>query len=596
MNIIIDNKEAVLKKGSSFEFIAENRFFTGADSYSLSITFPLRDCPQNLDIFGHINRKDCDLDRLLLDCEIHDKDFHRYGSVSIVEISETEVKTQFLEGRSAHNYYSSLDDLYINEMQLPPVVEAAHYNASHYLRNYYTQKQDEADGGTYFGFVCLPWVNNTSGNIQNEMRYIPSTNDFAYIGGGWDDVGIVGQPFLVEVVKQVLLQTGYDFDISALENSEWHNLIVCNALPYVWDLHDMQHILPHWTVTEFLEQVELFLNGEFNIDEKSRKMTFSFNQVTLENVNTLVIDKVIDSHQVEISSAEDVQNSYIEQKNLAYAECSHQMWKFYSCDWLLKQLPKYTWRDFDDMKNHFLNGFLDHIGNLTHNYFKRLHYCTREGTYFILKCVRTAIISSQLHHYMRIQPVNEFGKRIIDDREDAEVTEIGIVPACIDNTDSTHGDLIFVECGEYGDDIIDAEDTDQNQTPVMNILADGEKDKKEEYFDKLYVAFYDGYYNRYAPYHPRPQIDPIEVTPDNILTSSHYSMRLSGGYAPEIRTSAHKVDHTQKFTFTFIADAVPDVRSIFLIHGKKYLAEKITAAISENGLSQQMKMVAYRLI
>lgn len=596
MNIIIDDKEAVLKKGSSFEFIAENRFFTGADSYSLSITFPLRDCPQNLDIFGHINRKDCDLDRLLLDYEIHDKDFHRYGSVSIVEISETEVKTQFLEGRSAHNYYSSLDDLYINEMQLPPVVEAAHFNASHYLRNYYTQKRDEADGGTYFGFVCLPWVNNTSGNIQNEMRYIPSTNDFAYIGGGWDDVGIVGQPFLVEVVKQVLLQTGYDFDISALENSEWHNLIVCNALPYVWDLHDMQHILPHWTVTEFLEQVELFLNGEFNIDEKSRKMTFSFNQVTLENVNTLVIDKVIDSHQVEITSAEDVQNSYVEQKNLAYAECSHQMWKFYSCDWLLKQLPKYTWRAFDDMKNHFLNGFLDHIGNLTHNYYKRLHYCTREGTYFILKCVRTAIISSQLHHYMRIQPVNEFGKRIIDDREDAEVTEISIVPACIDNTDSTHGDLIFVECGEYGDDIIDAEDTDQNQTPVMNILADGEKDKKEEYFDKLYVAFYDGYYNRYAPYHPRPQIDPIEVTPDNILTSSHYSMRLSGGYAPEIRTSAHKVDHTQKFTFTFIADAVPDVRSIFLIHGKKYLAEKITATISENGLSQQMKMVAYRLI
>ncbi len=65
MNILIDNKEAVLKNGSSFEFIAENRFFTGADSYSLSITFPLRGCPRNLEIFGHINRKDCDLDKLL---------------------------------------------------------------------------------------------------------------------------------------------------------------------------------------------------------------------------------------------------------------------------------------------------------------------------------------------------------------------------------------------------------------------------------------------------------------------------------------------------------------------------------------------------
>ena len=594
MNIIIDNKEAVLKKGSSFEFIEENRFFTGADAYTLSITFPLRGCPQNLDIFGHINRKDCDLDRLLLDCEIHDKGFHRYGSVSIVEISETEVKTQFLEGRSARNYYSSLDDLYINELDLPPVIDAAHYSASYYLRNYYTQKQDEQQGGTYLGMVFLPWVNNTSGNIQNPMRYNQATNDFYYEGGGWDDVGIVGQPFFVEVIRQILLQTDYDFDISAIENSEWHNLIVCNALPYIWETNSMKHILPHWTVSEFLEQVELFLNGQFNIDRQSRKLAFSFNQNTLENLNSVVIDKVIDSHQVEITSAEDVQNSYIEQKNLAYAECDHQMWKFYSCDWMKKQVGCYTWNDYAAMRS-ALNSYLDHAGNLTHAYYKKLHYCRREDTYFILKCVRTATISGVLHHYMRIQPVNEFGKRVIDTREDAEVTEISIVPVCIDHTDNTHGDMIFIECGEYGDDIQDAEDADTNQTPVVNILTDGEKDKKEEYFDKLYVAFYDGIYQKFAPYHPHPDIDPVAVNPDNLLVTSHYSMRLSGAYAPDCRTAAHSVDHSQKFTFTFIADAVPDVRSIFHIHGKKYLAEKITATISESGLSQQMKMVAYRL-
>ena len=595
MNIIIDNKEAVLKKGSSFEFIAENRFFTGADSYSLSMSFPLRGCPQNLDIFGHINRKDCDLDHLLLDCEIHDKGFHRYGSVSIVEISETEVKTQFLEGRSARNYYSSLDDIYINEMQLPSVIEIAHYNSSHYLRNYYTQKQDEAQGGTYYGMVFLPWVNNTSGNIQNPMVYNEINNDFYYIGEGENDTYLVGQPFLVEVIKQVLLQTGYDFDISAIENSEWHNLIVCNALPSKWDLNNMQHILPHWTVSEFLEQVELFFNGEFNVDDKSRKMSFSFNKFTLENIDSVIIDKVIDSHQVEITSAEDVQNSYVEQKNLAYADCDHQMWKFYSCDWVKKQVSVYTWYDYNDMKSH-LDSYLECVGNMTNIYYKKLHYCTREDTFFVLKCVRTALIDGIIHHYMRIQPVNQFGRRIIDDREDAEVTDLRIVPVCIDNTDNTHGDMIFIECGEYGDDIEDAEDADTNQTPVVNILADGEKNKKEEYFDKLYVGFYDGNYTRYAPYHPHPQIDTIEVTPDNILASSHYSMRLSGAEAPDIRTSKHKVDHTQKFTFTFIADAVPDVRNIFLIHGKKYLAEKITATISEKGLSQQMKMVCYRLI
>ena len=36
---------------------SENRIFTDADAYSMEIELPLADCPQNLDIFGMINRK-----------------------------------------------------------------------------------------------------------------------------------------------------------------------------------------------------------------------------------------------------------------------------------------------------------------------------------------------------------------------------------------------------------------------------------------------------------------------------------------------------------------------------------------------------------
>ena len=63
MKIIINGKDAVLKKGTSFEFVAENRSFTGSDSYTLSITFPLRGCPENIAIFGYINRTDIDKSR-----------------------------------------------------------------------------------------------------------------------------------------------------------------------------------------------------------------------------------------------------------------------------------------------------------------------------------------------------------------------------------------------------------------------------------------------------------------------------------------------------------------------------------------------------
>ena len=39
---------------------SENRIFTDADDYSMEIELPLADCPQNLDIFGMITRKDVD--------------------------------------------------------------------------------------------------------------------------------------------------------------------------------------------------------------------------------------------------------------------------------------------------------------------------------------------------------------------------------------------------------------------------------------------------------------------------------------------------------------------------------------------------------
>ena len=88
MVIVINHQPAVVKQGTSFDFISENSFFTGADSYTLSISFPLKGCPQNIAIFGHLYRKDCDFTDTVLDCEIHDRNFHKTGAVSIVELSD----------------------------------------------------------------------------------------------------------------------------------------------------------------------------------------------------------------------------------------------------------------------------------------------------------------------------------------------------------------------------------------------------------------------------------------------------------------------------------------------------------------------------
>jgi len=67
MILTINGKQAALKKGSSIEYVSENRIFTDADDYSMEIELPLVDCPQNLDIFGMITRKDVDTGEIFFD-------------------------------------------------------------------------------------------------------------------------------------------------------------------------------------------------------------------------------------------------------------------------------------------------------------------------------------------------------------------------------------------------------------------------------------------------------------------------------------------------------------------------------------------------
>ena len=51
---------------------SENRIFTDADDYSMEIELPLADCPQNLDIFGMITRKDVDTGDIFFDAVLQD--------------------------------------------------------------------------------------------------------------------------------------------------------------------------------------------------------------------------------------------------------------------------------------------------------------------------------------------------------------------------------------------------------------------------------------------------------------------------------------------------------------------------------------------
>ena len=606
MQIYVDNKLAALKKGTSFEYVAENRLFSGSDGYTLTITFPLNDCPQNIAIFGHINRADVATQKVIFDCEIRDKGFYKFGSITITEISESEVKTQFLEGRSEQNFDDTFDDIYINELDLGSASGANDSTPSNAWNPSINQMK----------CVALPWVNDYSGNIQNLADYI--VDDAAQKKGHyqWNSEcrGRSWQPYLLYITKKICEVVGYSFDFSKWEDKEEYKyLLICNTLPYAWDTGGFARALPHWSVAEYFEKLELFLGGEFTIDHRARSVNFAFTSDTLAFLPAVQLSNVVDEHTAEVT-VEDDKCEYQEAKNLVYKECDHEMWKFYSCDWFVKawqhNVVRYASMSELLAANRSFrtwNGSNSRGSNMN-----KLLYAEDLDAYFIIRSLSKTLVEkrdgwmpNRYSYTMELRPINLFGGRIVNDSEDADEIEIEFVPAWVDETEDKYGRLLFLSFSGY--DETDSTSTSIRVDPAerkkeidatlyqplpLQSLTAGEQTKKAEYYDRIYVGWWDGALSSDGKL-PHPFVEDVEIADDwTNFRNVHFSLRINN-HLLNRRRVVHAINPKVKKTFKFIADTIPNPRAVFFIKGKKYLCEKITATFTEQGMSQLLKGVFY---
>ena len=606
MQIYVNNQLAALKKGTSFEYVSENRMFSGSDGYTLTITFPLRGCPENLAIFGHINRADVAAQKVIFDCEIRDGSFYKFGSITITEISEVEVKTQFLEGRSEQNFDKTFDKVYINELDLgaPPTT----------AKSAITPSNAWFPDNTGCQCVALPWVNDYSGNIQNKAENIvdDAVQNKSHFEWSEDTTGLSWQPYLLYITKKIceaLPGGGYSYDFSKWEEvEEYKYLLICNTLPHAWYMPAFANALPHWTVEEYFEKLELFLGGEFDFDHRGRRITFAFTQATLADKRPVCLEDVVEEHSTEVKVDEE-NCEYLESKNLVYKDCDHEMWKFYSCDWFIKgwQNRVVRYNSMTELLN--ANRWLatwsgSHQRNSNRD---KILYAADCDAYFIVWPISRKAVTFDFNlgrlifeYKCRLQPVNLFGGRIVNDDEDADQVEIEFVPAWIDDTDNKYGRVLFLSFSAYDEDTSSTGEDESKypfaKTISLSSLEAGEKEKKAEYYDRIYVGWFDGSNHFVGSHLPYPNVEDIAIADDwSNFAYVHFSLRINDRKIKRGQIM-HKIEPKMKTTFKFLADNIPDVRSVFLIRGKRYICEKITATFTENGMSQLLKGVFYPIV
>lgn len=559
MQLIIDGKNAILKQGSSFDYVSENRSFSDADDYTLSITLPLSGCVSNIDIFGHIDRKDITARSAVFPASIIDGTFSKHGVITVVEASDVEIKCQFLEGRSVQNFDTTFDDIYINDLDLGLYsIIGLPADPDVFLRP-----------GSGCEAVVLPWVNDNTGDIMNGMEV--KDGKLVWSQFTKDMGGVSFMPYLITIAKRICDCIGYQCNFSQWESSDDRFLLICNALPYTWDIHSYARALPHWSVAQFFEELEKILVCEIDINHRDKSIAMRFCSDIDPMASEVRLDNVLDSFSADLSY-DDSMCQYKGVANIRYKECSYSMWKYYQCEWLIEMLKaKGYYKECDTLDEfHTIFGYGSPIIIGKPDY-DSIYYIKELDRYYVWSAVKIIVTG---HLYTEI---NQFGDRIFNSDSENNM-ELETAPAEIKWTDSDYGLTLFLQFSSYAED----SQIDENgikQPMAYATLMNGEPDGKPEYYDRIYLAYWDGSWTVSSQYPPCPDNSPLNL-------KHRYATYLKGT----------DIDPKHRVKFSWISDTLPSPRSVFNICGKRYLCEKITATFTENGMSQLLKGEFFPLI
>ncbi len=604
MYLLINNQLAEIKNGTTVDYTIENPLFSKSEGFSLQITLPLHGSVLNTQIFGFLERTEKQFNYIATEYTAQlciTPANHRRGILKILEVNESEITAQFLDGAAAFNASDRLEQVYINELEIL-LPDPAEYLYPHGRKEY--ERADLYGINSGKPWQVFRWVNNTSGNLQNNGGS-EIISDSGYHNLTEDENNFSYCVNLLYLTERLLDAAGISHDLHEWNEDEALRYLECmNTLPAAWNISNYCTALPHWTLKELFNELSVLLGGYF--DYADNKIVFhSYRNIEQSNIISI---KPVDEYRTEYEAENDYAGNNIikfqkgDLKASTY-DCFNPLDKFFrqlarmeGCvdERQVIRIFKAYWEHFDDRETPPVFYVLD-----SERYY--LPYITNVSD------SGETYPGSERERFLCSAYLIPLGANSTPVNADIKTTETKISPVAFMHSQNNYV-VPFLECGEY-ENTQHIPTTDEPTTKEQNYIENG-NNTGNEFLSTIYVATFRGAFlsdyevdadhdrtiSNFKIFAPCTKVNQPPFGDYRDETGSGWMDYWDGSVAHYERDAAFilnptqhrqyttgnlkKIISTQQLTVRFLASELPDVKqSVFLINSQPYLCKQIKTTL-----------------
>lgn len=355
MQLLIDNKPVIVKKGTSIRLTRENPAISQNGDYTLDVTLPLAGCLENINVFGIPHYRHQPLVGLAdktYQFALEASRLRLTGTAVVTQVSEEEIKLQLLAGNTEFNFDNREGgDKYIDELDLgkaygdiwdrqttyekqtprntlrllhsniidrkraEELMHGTNDQTDCVLFPIYSTTDDEVANRQAWQWWCN-WLNHEHSNTpqveysgyrftikgtESHLR-LPNSEPFQDVSDIFSEYNhFAPQPYLCVILEKVLAAIGYTLSTedNCMREGWLGKIFVANARETIY----FRECLPHWTVEGFLTELRNAFGIILYVDGKKVKAV-SRESIYQGAGQTNIFD-VIDERTTEISTEAD---------------------------------------------------------------------------------------------------------------------------------------------------------------------------------------------------------------------------------------------------------------------------------------------------